>query len=82
VILWLASVAGGWFDNRCTYHHLPLAIARRPAGRYFGYDHMKRWSKSLTQNASGCTTNVSLGFMLGMTPIIGHFFGPLDVGHP
>jgi site-specific recombinase len=82
VILWLASVAGGWFDNFCVYHRLPLAIAQHPVGRYFGYDRMQRWSESLSQNASGWATNVSLGFMLGMTPALGHFLGlPLDVRH-
>jgi site-specific recombinase len=30
VILWLASVVGGWFDNFCAYHRLPLAIAQHP----------------------------------------------------
>jgi len=43
---------------------------------------MMRWSESLSQNAAGWATNVSLGFMLGMTPSIGHFLGlPLDVRH-
>lgn len=82
VILWLASVAGGWFDNFCAYHRLPLAIAQHPAGRVLGRDRMGRWGKSLAENASGWGTNVSLGFMLGMTPAIGHFLGvPLDVRH-
>jgi site-specific recombinase len=82
VILWLASVVGGWFDNFCVYHRLPLAIAQHPVGRYLGYDRMQRWSESLSQNASGWATNVSLGFMLGMTPALGHFLGlPLDVRH-
>jgi site-specific recombinase len=82
VILWLASVAGGWFDNFCAYHRLPLAIAEHPAGRYLGRERMARWGEKLAEHASGWSTNVSLGFMLGMTPAIGHFFGlPLDVRH-
>jgi site-specific recombinase len=82
VILWLASVAGGWFDNFCAYHRLPLAIAQHPAGRVLGRDRMARWGDRLAENASGWGTNVSLGFMLGMTPAIGHFLGlPLDVRH-
>ena len=31
VVLWLASVAGGWFDNWCVYHRLPDGIAQWPA---------------------------------------------------
>lgn len=82
VILWLASVVGGWFDNVCAYHRLPLAIAQHPAGRYLGRARLARFGERLTANASGWATNVSLGFMLGMTPAIGHFLGvPLDVRH-
>src|SRR6185369_9782496 len=82
VILWLASVIGGWFDNFSAYHRLPLAIAQHPAQRYLGIERMARWGESLARNGAGWATNVSLGFMLGMTPAIGHFLGlPLDVRH-
>ena len=82
VILWLASVVGGWFDNFCAYHRLPLAIAQHPGGRVLGRARMARWGEKLSEHASGWGTNVSLGFMLGMTPAIGHFLGlPLDVRH-
>ncbi len=82
VILWLASVIGGWFDNFCAYHRLPLAIAQHPAGDRLGRERMERWGEALADNGAGWATNVSLGFMLGMTPAIGHFLGfPLDVRH-
>jgi site-specific recombinase len=81
-ILWMASVAGGWFENFCAYHRLEVAIAEHPAGRTLGPDRLARWGRKLTENAAGWGTNVSLGFMLGMTPAIGHFLGlPLDVRH-
>jgi site-specific recombinase len=82
VILWMASVFGGWFDNFSAYHRLPLAIAAHPARRYLGGERLARWGESLAHNGAGWATSVSLGFMLGMTPSIGHFFGlPLDVRH-
>jgi site-specific recombinase len=82
VILWLASVVGGWFDNFCAYHRLPLAIAQHPAGERLGRERMARWGEALARNGAGWATNVSLGFMLGMTPAFGHFLGvPLDVRH-
>lgn len=82
VILWLASVIGGWFDNLCVYHRLPLAIAQHPAGERLGRDRMVRWGEALARNGADWATNVSLGFMLGMTPAVGHFLGlPLDVRH-
>jgi len=82
VILWLASVAGGWFDNFCAYHRLGIAISQHPAGQTLGHERLARWGETLTENASGWATNISLGFMLGMTPAIGDFLGlPLDVRH-
>lgn len=82
VILWAASVVGGWFDNLGAYHRLPLAIAQHPAGRYLGRERLARWGDLVAEHGSGWATNVSLGFMLGMTPAIGHFLGlPLDVRH-
>jgi site-specific recombinase len=82
VILWLASEVGGWFDNFCAYHRLPLAIAQHPVGVYLGRERLARWGESVAENGSGWATNVSLGFLLGMTPAFGHFFGlPLDVRH-
>jgi site-specific recombinase len=82
VILWLASLIGGWFDNFSAYHRLPAAIAQHPAGEYLGRERLVRWSQSLVSNGAGWATNVSLGFLLGMAPAIGHFFGlPIDVRH-
>jgi site-specific recombinase len=82
VVLWLASVAGGWFDNWCVYHGISHGIAQRPARRAWErrlYEHI---GGSLSRHAAGWGTNVSLGFMLGMTPEIGRFTGlPLDVRH-
>ncbi|HET9270083.1 MAG TPA: hypothetical protein VFO31_18035, partial [Vicinamibacterales bacterium] len=47
-----------------------------------GPERLARWGDKLTENASSWATSVSLGFMLGMTPAIGHFLGlPLDVRH-
>ena len=35
-----------------------------------------------SRNISGWATNISLGFMLGLTPVVGKFLGlPLDVRH-
>ena len=82
VILWLASLVGGWFDNFCAYHRLGIAIGEHPAGSVLGHERLARWGATLTANASSWGTSVSLGFMLGMTPAIGHFLGlPLDVRH-
>jgi site-specific recombinase len=82
VILWLASLVGGWFDNWSVVHRLPLAIREHPAGRYFGTARLAKVSAVWARNAAGIGTSVSLGLMLGLTPVLGHFFGlPLDVRH-
>ena len=82
IVLWLASVAGGWFDNWCVYHRLPDGIAQRPARTEWGRDMLQRAADALSRHASGWGTNVSLGFMLGMMPEFGRFTGlPVDVRH-
>ena len=82
VLLWMGSLAGGWFENWSTYHRLPEGIARHPLGRIFGAERMKRVADSLSRNASGWATNVALGFLLGFAPAVGRFFGiPFDVRH-
>jgi site-specific recombinase len=82
VILWISALAGGWFENFATFNHVPEAIARHPLGRRLGHDRMQRIADSVEANLSGWTTSIVLGYLLGFTPAMGHFFGiPLDVRH-
>jgi len=82
VLLWMGSLAGGWFENWSTYHRLPEGIARHPLGRLVGRERMRRLADALSRNASGWATNVALGFLLGFAPAVGRFFGiPFDVRH-
>jgi site-specific recombinase len=82
VILWLSSLAGGWIENWAVYHQLPRAIAEHRLGSAFKPDTLQRFSESFAQNIAPWGGSIVLGFMLGMTPTLGHFFGlPLDVRH-
>jgi site-specific recombinase len=82
VILFLASLVGGWFDNWSAVHRLPQAIREHPLGRHLGRERLRRASVVWARNAAGIGTSVSLGLMLGLTPSIGSFLGlPLDVRH-
>ncbi len=83
VLLWLSSVAGGWFDNWIIFRKLPDAIAKnRKLNRILGPDRCRTLSEFLLGNASGIAGNSSLGFMLGMLPVFGRFLGlPLDIRH-
>ena len=82
VLLWLASVAGGWFENWATLHRIPEGLAQHPLGASLGRERMGRAAECFRQNASGWATNVALGFLLGFAPAVGRFFGiPFDVRH-
>ena len=82
VLLWLASMAGGLLDNWSVYHRIPQGIADHPLGRLIGWHHMARLAGIWSRRIADAGTNVALGLLLGMTPVLGEFFGiPLDVRH-
>jgi site-specific recombinase len=82
VILWLSSIAGGWIENWAIYHRLPEAIAEHRLGEKLEPETLARISNSFARNIAGWGGSVVLGYMLGMTPVLGKFFGlPLDVRH-
>jgi site-specific recombinase len=82
VILWMAALAGGWCENFAVYYRLPEAIAQHPLGSKIGEVRLKKFSRVLNRNLGGWSTSIVLGYLLGFTPVIGHFFGlPLDVRH-
>jgi site-specific recombinase len=82
VLLWLSSVGAGWLENWAVYRRLPEAIAEHRIRRFFG-SRLTHWaSRVFAHNISGIGGNATLGFLLGMTPVMGKFFGlPLDVRH-
>jgi site-specific recombinase len=82
VILWLSSLAGGWIENWAVYHQVPRAIAEHRYASAFKPETLQKFSASFAANIAPWGGSIVLGFMLGMTPSIGHFFGlPLDVRH-
>jgi site-specific recombinase len=82
VLLWMSSIAAGWLENWAVYRRLPEAIAGHRWGRFLGRRTMGFFSRFFANNISGFGGNTALGFMLGMTPVMGKFFGlPLDVRH-
>ena len=82
VILWMAAMIGGWMDNWAVYHRLPQAIADHRLGERFGRRRMVRAAGVVARNMSGWATSISLGFLLGLAPVIGKFLGlPIDVRH-
>jgi site-specific recombinase len=82
VLLWMSSLGAGWLENWTTYRRLPDAIRHHRAGRVIGEKNTARLAGFLDRNVAGFGGNLTLGFLLGMTPVMGVFFGlPLDVRH-
>lgn len=82
VLLWMSSLGAGWLENWTTYRRLPEAIEHHRIGRVIGRKNAARIARFLARNVSGFGGNATLGFLLGMTPVMGVFFGlPLDVRH-
>lgn len=78
VILWLSSLAGGWLDNWVVYHRIPEALSELERSNRW----VRFWHRKGLPSISSWGGSVSLGLMLGMTPVIGQFFGlPIDVRH-
>lgn len=82
VLLWLASLAGGWIDNWSAYHQLPAGIASLPPRGPLTRAFWTRAGNAVRRHIGGWGTNISLGLLLGLSPALGHFTGiPLEVRH-
>jgi site-specific recombinase len=82
VLLWMSSIGAGWLENFIVYHRVAEAIAEHRLGRWLGRGTMRSLARGLTHNVGGVGGSCTLGFLLGMTPIMGKFLGlPLDVRH-
>jgi len=82
VLLWLSSLGAGWLENWVTYRRLPEAIANHRLGAIVGRGTMRWLGRKLQHGVAGIGGNVAIGLLLGMTPVIGKFFGiPLEVRH-
>ncbi|HEX5373000.1 MAG TPA: site-specific recombinase [Aquabacterium sp.] len=83
VLLFISSLIAGWVENWFVWHRLDSALQWHPRIRVvLGPTRAARWSLWWRENISGLAANVSLGFLLGLTPALAGFFGlPLDVRH-
>ena len=83
VLLFASSIVAGWVENWFVFHKLDSAIAHNPRfTRVLGTPRAGRWAAWLRHNVSGLTANISLGFMLGIVPVVLAFFGlDLEVRH-
>ena len=83
VLLFASSLIAGWAENWFVWHRLDSALAWNPRLRaHLGPARAQRLSVWWRGNISGLAANVSLGFMLGIEPVLATFFGlSLEVRH-
>jgi site-specific recombinase len=82
VILWCSSLGAGWIENFTVYRRVPDVIAHHRWGRWIGRQRMKSLARFVERNTSMIGGSVTLGFLLGMTPVFGSIAGlPLDTRH-
>lgn len=83
VLLFASSLIAGWAENWFVLHRLDSAIRWNPhILAWLGAPRAERWSRWWRANVSGLAANISLGFLLGVVPVVGAFFAlPLEVRH-
>lgn len=83
VLLFASSLIAGWVENWFVWHRLDSAIAWNPRiVARLGTARAQRWGAYWRANISGFASNISLGLMLGILPVVALFFGvPLEVRH-
>ena len=83
VLLFASSLIAGWVENWFVWHRLDSAIAWNPRiVARLGAARARRWGAYWRANISGFASNISLGLLLGILPVVARFFGlPLDVRH-
>lgn len=83
VLLWLSSLVAGFADNWFALRKLRDALAhQRQLVHALGAARAGRLAAWLDRHIATIAGNISLGVLLGMTPVLAQFFGlPLDVRH-
>ncbi len=83
VLLWISSLFSGWVDNWFAYHQMSKALSQNKKIRYLVGEKKARFlSQFIKRNLAAISGSISLGFLLGMTPVFLQFLGlQLDVRH-
>ena len=83
VLLFASSVIAGWMENWFVLHRLDSAIRYNPRiSSLLGKARAKCWAGFMRRHIAGLSSNISLGFMLGLVPAFAMFFGlGLEVRH-
>ncbi len=83
VLLFASSLVAGWVENAFVLHQLESALRyHRGLWHLVGERAALRLSQFMRCNISGLSANISLGLLLGLTPVLAQFFGlQLEVRH-
>ena len=83
ILLWASSLFGAWADNWFAWHRLGDALAsHRQLLRIWGQTRTARFAHFLQHHIAAFGSNIALGIMLGLLPVLAKFAGlPLDVRH-
>ncbi len=83
ILLWGSSLVSGWIENWITFHKIAEALAaNRRISFIIGPHRAKNISLFFNKNILGIASSISLGFLLGLSPVVMHFFGlHLEVRH-
>lgn len=83
VLLFLSSLIAGWFYHWVLFRRLPQALGRSPRMiQWLGAERARKFAVFFKKNAAGFAATFSLGFLLGLSPVVFAFLGiPLDVRH-
>lgn len=82
-LLFLSSLIAGWADNWFAFNKMrERIIHNEKINSALDQKRAIRWALVLEKNIAGLAGNISLGFFLGLMPVIFKFIGlPLDVRH-
>ena len=83
VLLFASSLISGWMENWFVLHRLESAIRYNPRITHLlGTARAMGWASFMRRHIAGLSSNISLGFMLGLVPAFAAFFGlGLEVRH-
>ncbi|MFZ3229692.1 MAG: hypothetical protein WA160_05780 [Pseudobdellovibrio sp.] len=82
-LLFAASLFAGWFENWTLINRLQSRLRNSERlHRIFGENKTFRFAEFVEKNANSLAANITLGFLLGLSPQIMKFFGiPLETRH-
>lgn len=81
--LFLSGIIAGYTENLSVYYKIPDRIERQPLlRRNFSKERLHKMSRFFRVHAGPISGNISLGFFLGSTFVIGKFLGlNIDIRH-